>query len=68
MTSTGFLLISLVFSSLGMGYFIYGKRQGKPSALLGGIALMVYPYFIKSMVVLIGLGAVLCAVPFFVGF
>lgn len=68
MTSTSFLLLSVVFSSLGMGYFIYGKRQGKTSALLGGIALMVYPYFVKSVLVLIGLGAVLSAVPFFVGF
>jgi len=51
-----------------MAYFTYGKRQGKASALLGGVALMVYPYFIKSVLVLVGLGVALSAAPFFVAF
>ena len=68
MSSTGFLLWSVLFSSLGMAYFTYGKRQGKASALLGGVALMVYPYFIKSVLVLVGLGVALSAAPFFVAF
>lgn len=68
MNSTSFLLLSVVFSALGMAYFTYGKRQGKASALFGGVALMVYPYFIKSVLALVALGVLLSAVPFFVGF
>lgn len=68
MTSTSFLLLSVVFSALGMAYFTYGKRQGKASALFGGIALMVYPYFVKSVLILAGLGIALSAAPFFVAF
>ena len=68
MNSTSFLLLSVVFSSLGMAYFTYGKRQGKASALFGGVALMIYPYFIKSVLVLVGLGVALSAAPFFVAF
>ena len=68
MDSSMFLFISVVFSAVGMAYFTYGKRQGKASALIGGIALMVYPYFVKSAVLLIGLGVALSAAPFFVAF
>lgn len=64
MNSTSFLLLSVLFSSVGLAYFSYGKKQGKASALLGGAALMVYPYFVKSVLALIGLGAALSAIPF----
>lgn len=68
MNSTAFLLLSVLFSSLGLAYFSYGKRQGKPSALLGGVALMIYPYFIKSVLLLVGLGTLFSAIPFLVTF
>jgi hypothetical protein len=68
MGSTTFLLLSVLFSAVGLAYFSYGKRQGKASALLGGVALMVYPYFVKSVVLLVGLGVALSAVPFLVAF
>lgn len=68
MNSTAYLLLSVVFSAVGLAYFTYGKRQGKASALLGGAALMVYPYFVKSLLVLLGLGVLFAAAPFFVAF
>ncbi len=68
MDSSMYLFVTVVFSAIGMAYFTYGKRQGKASALIGGVALMVYPYFVKSAVVLIGLGVALSAAPFFVAF
>lgn len=68
MSSTAFLLWTVLFSSLGMGYFIYGKKQGKASALLGGVALMVYPYLVNSVVLLVLLGAAFAAAPFFLEF
>jgi hypothetical protein len=55
----------VLFSSIGLGFFIYGKKQRASVPLLCGIALMVYPYFVSNLWLLVGLGVVLCAVPYF---
>ncbi|HTA65388.1 MAG TPA: hypothetical protein VK753_07780 [Xanthomonadaceae bacterium] len=65
MSMTAWLFWGLVFSSVGMGYFIYGKKQGRAAPLLCGIALMVYPYFIDSAWATIGIGVALMAIPYF---
>ena len=64
--STGLLLWGLLFSSVGMGYFIYGKKQNATVPLLCGIALMIIPYFITSVLVMVLLCAALIAVPYFI--
>jgi hypothetical protein len=62
------LLIGIVTSAIGVGYFIYGKRQTKYAPLLAGLALCVYPYFVDSVTLLVVIGVALTAVPFFVDF
>jgi hypothetical protein len=66
MADEALLLWGVVFSSLGLGYFIYGKKQGAPVPLVCGLVLMVYPYFIYSTLVLVALGMVLAAIPYFI--
>lgn len=63
MLDTSYLLISLVFSSIGLGYFIYGKKQNHRIAYYVGIALMIYPYAITSPVTMIAIGIALMATP-----
>lgn len=63
MFETSYLLTSLVFSSIGLGYFIYGKKQKHKIVLYSGIGLMVYPYFITSVSTVVLSGVVLMAVP-----
>jgi hypothetical protein len=63
--STATLLWGLLFSSIGLGFFLYGKKQRAVVPLVCGLALMVYPYFIANVAVLIGVGIVLTAVPYF---
>ena len=58
MFNTGFLFASLVWGSIGMGYFIYGKKQGSWAAMLGGVAMMAISYFAGS----VWLMCLLCAV------
>lgn len=58
------LLWGVVFSSIGLGFFIYGKRQQRLVALLCGLALMIFPYFVSSAVFMVLIGAVLTAIPF----
>lgn len=62
----GLLLWGVLFSSIGIGYFIYGRRQGKTIPLLCGVVLMVYPYFIPNTVALVVIGAIFSAVPYFI--
>ncbi len=62
------LLWSLIFGSIGLGYFIYGKKQSNPVIRYTGLALMIYPYFIINTVVLVLVGICLLYVPRFVKF
>lgn len=64
MTTTS-LLWGLLFSSAGLGYFLYGKKQSALVPLLCGLVLMVYPYFVSNTLLLVGIGAALMAVPYF---
>lgn len=59
------LLWGLLFSSIGLGFFLYGKKQRAVVPLVCGIVLMIYPYFIPNVIALVTIGIVLTAVPYF---
>jgi hypothetical protein len=48
MFTTSFLFASLLWGSVGLGYFIYGKRQQSLAAMGRGILMMVVSYFVGS--------------------
>ena len=49
------LIASFVFGSVGFVLFYYGKKQGRfPHMLAGGI-LMVFPMFVSSVLLTIGI-------------
>jgi hypothetical protein len=52
MFTTNFLFASLFWGSVGVGYFIYGKKQGSWPALFGGILMIVASYFASSALVM----------------
>ena len=60
------LMLSVLFSSIGAGYFIYGKKQRQFIPLLTGIALCVYPYFLSNGYAIVVVGIILTAVPWFI--
>jgi len=64
--NTSLLLWSLLFSSVGLGFFIYGKRQKAVVPLFCGLGLMIYPYFVSSSILLVAIGIALMALPYFV--
>lgn len=43
-----YLWASLIWSSIGMGYWIYGKRQSAWPAMVGGVALIAASWLIMS--------------------
>jgi hypothetical protein len=62
---TAVLLWGLLFGSIGLGYFIYGKKQRAVVPLVCGLGLMVFPYFVPNTMLLVGIGALLTAIPYF---
>ena len=66
MSSQSTLLISLIWGSFGLGYFVYGKKQQRAVPLLSGLALMGFPYFVSNLVLSIVIGVALLASPFLI--
>jgi hypothetical protein len=52
MFTASFLLASLVWGSIGVGYLIYGKKVQSLSAMVGGILMAAVSYFIGSALVM----------------
>jgi hypothetical protein len=64
--STAVLIWGMIFGAIGFGFFLYGRKQKAVVPLITGIALCVVPYFIANVYVLVMVGVILMAVPFFV--
>ena len=56
----------MLFGAIGFGLFLYGKKQKSVVPLIAGIALCVVPYFITNVYVLVMVGVILVAIPYFV--
>ena len=60
------LIWGVIFGSIGLGFFVYGKKQKAIIPILCGIGLMVFPYFISNIYILILTGIVLVVMPYFI--
>lgn len=60
------LLWGVLLGAIGLGYFLYGKKQRAVVPLLCGLALMALPYVVESSIPLAVVGAVLAAIPYFI--
>jgi hypothetical protein len=54
-----YLIASFVVSSIGFVLFMYGKKMGRPLQLGVGLLLLIYPYFLSSIALLLGIAVVL---------
>jgi hypothetical protein len=63
---TSTLMWGVIFGSIGLAFFVYGRKQKAIIPLLSGIGLMVLPYFISNLYILILSGIVLAVLPYFV--
>lgn len=66
MSDSWLIIWSVVFGSIGIGFFLYGKKQKKIVPFATGIALFIFPYFMPNLLVMLVVGTVICAVPYFV--
>jgi len=60
------LLLGVLFSSIGLGYFIYGKKQKVTVPLVCGLVLMIFPYFIENTAMFASIGILLSILPYFI--
>lgn len=65
MESSSALLWALLFGSIGLGYFLYGKKQRRPLPFSCGLLLMAFPYFVANTTLLVAIGAALSILPYF---
>jgi len=63
--STSSIFWGLLFGSIGLGYFLYGRKQQAIVPLLSGLALMVFPYFVSNAILLVAIGLALAVLPWF---
>ena len=55
------LFLSLITSGIGLVLFVYGKKQERWPQLAGGLALMIYPYFVSTLTATLVIGAAIMA-------
>jgi hypothetical protein len=54
-----------IFGSIGFVAFVYGKRMNLWKIMFGGLALMIFPYFIVNTAIMYALGVSVSAALFF---
>ena len=60
------LLLSMVYSTIGLGMFMYGKKAVRFVPLIAGLLLMVVPYFLSSLLWMSVVCVLLMASPFII--
>lgn len=55
----------MLFGSIGLGFFVYGRKQRAIVPLVCGVALMAFPYFVSGIAWLLIIGLALMAIPYF---
>jgi hypothetical protein len=62
-----YLLLSMIYSTVGLGMFIYGKKAVRMVPLIAGLALMIIPFFLTNLLWMTIASAALMASPFVFG-
>ena len=60
------ILWGLLFGTFGTAYFVFGRKRRTIVPVVCGLALMIFPYFVGNVILLVAIGVVLMAIPFFV--
>jgi len=62
------LIVGILAGAVGIGYFIYGKRQAKFAPMIAGMLLCIYPYFTENLLWVSVIGVLLLVAPFLIDF
>tara|TARA_R110002126_G_scaffold12416_8_gene53998 strand:+ start:14108 stop:14332 length:225 start_codon:yes stop_codon:yes gene_type:complete len=53
------LFAGMLVSTVGLGFFMYGKKEARIPHLVAGMAMMAYPGFVESPAAILAVGAAL---------
>jgi len=65
MLDTAQIMWGVLFSGMGVAYFIYGKKQRSVVPLCCGIGLSVFPFVVSNTYLMVIIGTVLLVLPYF---
>lgn len=54
------LAAGFAVSGVGFVLFSYGRKMGRVPQVISGLVLMVFPYFVSSVVLMLAIAALLC--------
>jgi hypothetical protein len=57
--SPGWIIASLIVSSIGFVLLSYGKKMSRVPQLIVGLAMLIYPYFVPNLVAMLIVAGVL---------
>jgi hypothetical protein len=60
LTSVG-LFLSLAISTVGAGFFLFGRKQARMPQMVGGLVLIIYPYFVSNLWLMAGIAVAVLA-------
>ena len=60
------IVLGMIFSSIGLGYFVYGKKQQKAMPFVSGVILMVIPYIGSDVMLILFIAVLAILAPFFI--
>ena len=66
MESESQIIWGMLFGAIGFGYFLYGRKQKVAMPFVSGIALCFFPYFVSNVYLMVSIGVVLLALPYFI--
>jgi hypothetical protein len=62
------ILLSVLLGAIGVGYIVYGRKQMRGMALISGILLCVFPYFVTNIWLMLLIAAGVMVLPRFLDF
>ena len=62
--NTSTIFAGILFGAIGAGYFLYGKKEKRFSALFAGALLCFLPYLVTNIFLLMIFGVLLIVLPF----
>jgi hypothetical protein len=55
------LFLSLAISTVGAGFFLFGRKQARMPQMVGGLVLIIYPYFVGNLWLMAGIAVAVIA-------
>jgi hypothetical protein len=53
----GSLSASFLVSGVGFVFFSYGRKMARPPQFVGGLVLLIFPYFVSNVTWMLAIGA-----------